>query len=163
MDAEGLTLRLPEDATVPTPLSITTLVASEELHERVVEFPLTIAVGEALNEMVGAGISGFGGGGGGSSFTGAGGGGVTFLAHPIPVISKAAVINAKETSVVVDLRMRHLLLLGSNSIRNCNDSITTESGAVYHVPESVKTKQAKKLIICAYTPPMRDLCCRPFA
>jgi hypothetical protein len=49
VDSEGRTVRLPEGSTVPTPLSITTLVALEEFQERFVELPFSIAAGETLN------------------------------------------------------------------------------------------------------------------
>jgi hypothetical protein len=137
----------------------------DEFQERVVERPVSIAAGETFNEMVGAGISGSGGGGGGGSSTGGGGGGATFLAHPIPDIIKAAMRNAKETSVVVDLRMAASPSLVLRFNPNFNYSITTESGAVYHVPESVKTKQAKKTGfhgVSGYIRPMQGRCCPRF-
>ena len=84
---------------------MTTPVAFVEFQERVDDFPLSIAVGETDNEMVGAGIWGFGGGGGGSSFGGGGGGGATFFLHPTPVIDRAAIKNIKHTSVALDLRI----------------------------------------------------------
>jgi hypothetical protein len=88
VEADGLTVRLPEGWTVPTPLSIATLVAFEEFQERVVDCPVSIAEGEVLREIVGDG--GGGGGGGGGSVFATGGGGATFLAQPVPEITKTS-------------------------------------------------------------------------
>ncbi len=89
VDTEGPMVRLPEASTVPTPLSIVTVVALEEFQERVVDCPLSIADGDALREIVGAGAGGAGGGGGVSLATG-GGGAVTFFPQPAPETSKAS-------------------------------------------------------------------------
>jgi hypothetical protein len=48
-------IRLPDGSTVPTPLSIVTPVAFDEFHDSVVDWPFSIADGEALSEIVGAG------------------------------------------------------------------------------------------------------------
>jgi hypothetical protein len=89
-------VRLPEGSTVPTPLSIVTLVALDEFHDRVVDCPASIAEGEALREIVGDG--GGGGGGGGSVFAAAGAG-VTFFAQPVPEITKTSATVAKISNV----------------------------------------------------------------
>jgi hypothetical protein len=84
-----LTVRLPEGSTVPTPLSIVTLVAFEVFQDKVVDCPASIAEGEALRDIAGDGGGGGGGGGGGSVFA-TGGGGATFLAQPVPEITKTS-------------------------------------------------------------------------
>ena len=79
VDVCGLTVRLPEASTVPTPLSIVTPVAFVELQESVAESPLSIADGDTFSEIVGAGVGGAGGGGGVSFAAAGGGAGVCFL------------------------------------------------------------------------------------
>jgi hypothetical protein len=101
VETEGLTARLPDASTVPTPLSIVTPVAFVELQESVVDCPFSIADGDALREIVADGGGGGGGGGGGAlASTGAGAGG--FFAHPIPEMSKASRIAAEVASKYTD-------------------------------------------------------------
>ena len=102
VEADGLTVRLPEGSTVPTPLSMVTPVAFDEFHESVVDWPRSIADGDALRETVGAG-DGAGGGGGGASFVAVGGGVGAFFAQPVPEITNANRTIAAATSVDNDL------------------------------------------------------------
>ena len=97
LEADGVTVRVPEGSTVPTPLLIVTLVALEEFHDNVVDCPVSIAEGEALKEIVGVGGGG-GGGGGGASVFGAGAG-VTFFAQPVPEITKTSATVARISNV----------------------------------------------------------------
>ena len=105
VDAEGLTVRLPDASTVPTPLSIVTPVALEEFQESVVDWPLSMAAGDALREMVGAGEVGAGAGGAGAVETGGGVGFGGFFAQPVPETSKASRTTAAIASVYNDLRI----------------------------------------------------------
>ncbi len=97
VEADGLTVRFPEDSTVPTPLSIVTFVALLEVHERVVDCPASIASGDTVRETVGAGATASGGAGV-SVLVGAGGGGATFLWQPVSVMSSDSANSAITTS-----------------------------------------------------------------
>jgi hypothetical protein len=103
VEAAGLTFLLPDGSTVPMPLSIVTPVAFEEFHESVVDCPFSIAEGDALREIVGAGGGGEGGGGGGSTFAAAAGAGATFFAQPVPEMNKASRTIAAAVSLYSDL------------------------------------------------------------
>ena len=101
VEVVGATDRLPDGSTVPTPLSMVTPVAFEEFQESVVELPFSIAAGDALREIVGAG--GGGGGGGGCSTTLGAGVGATFFLQPVPKTSMASKAIATTASMYGDL------------------------------------------------------------
>jgi hypothetical protein len=70
-------------------------------HESVDDWPISIAAGEAVKEIVGAGgvVGVTAGGGGGAA---AGGGAATFLEHPVPVTAMPArrrTITAMDTEI----------------------------------------------------------------
>jgi hypothetical protein len=65
VDACGVTLRLPDAATVPMPWLIVTLAAFVVLHVSVAVWPLVIDAGDAPSVAVGTDGGGGGGGGGG--------------------------------------------------------------------------------------------------
>jgi hypothetical protein len=80
-----------------------TLAALDEFQESVVDCPLSIADGDALNVMVGAGAGGVDAGGGASLVTGAGGvTGLRFL-QPVPETSMASRTIAAVASIYNDL------------------------------------------------------------
>ena len=101
-DDIGRTVRVPEGSTVPRPLSIVTPVAFDELHVRIVDWPLSIADGDALREMVGAGAGGIDVAGG-ACVDAAGGGAGAFFAQPEPDTSRARRTIAATASVYHDL------------------------------------------------------------
>jgi hypothetical protein len=71
-------------------LSIVMLVAFEEFQESVVDWPFSMAEGDALREMVGAGADGVAGAGGASVVVAAGGGAGAFFAQPAPEMIKVS-------------------------------------------------------------------------
>jgi len=87
VETEGLTSRLPEGSTVPSPLSMVTPVAFVEVHERRDDSPFSIAAGVAVSEIVGAA----GGGASGRRVSTAAGGGVgcTFFLQAEAEMSRA--------------------------------------------------------------------------
>jgi len=117
-DDAGLMDRLPDGSTVPMPLSMVTLVAFDEFHERVVDCPFSMAAGETAREIVGAGADGWDGVCVVAVLVTAGVWGGTFLLQPAPEISKAS--NVIERAVC---RYREVLIAVTPS-RFCESIFT---------------------------------------
>lgn len=102
----GETLRLPVACTVPTPLSIDTLLAFATSQRNVDDCPRWIEVGSAVKDEI-AGGAGAGGGGGGAACGGGGGGGggAAFFLHP-----DANIINEKARTAAEIFRLSNMNL-----------------------------------------------------
>ncbi len=129
-EADGLIFRLPADSTVPMPLSIVTLVAFEDFQDRFVDWPFSIADGDALSDIVGEGAAGSGAGASGSLST-VGVGVSTFLAQPAPKNSNANRTHVKTASMYNDRLIGSLSFI-STPVFNASNIVILRSRISKH-------------------------------